>query len=198
MQKFFLVLSFFLIQSSIFSQSDDIEGKLKAQEEAMKDKSNVEEKDTLNTDYYKIFYLDGRIDTVDTTLSIYKDYKFRLQLFCHFLINILAILPWFYNNWIMILSGTYRAVFESATIEGDPSIFGFESIFWYFPYLINQFGSIIFLVGLSGLIFTFLSYIRSLKKHIVAIGGGGFDLNNSNYLIEKYILNLSQKKRPKI
>ena len=77
MQKFFLVLSFFLIQSSIFSQSDDIEGKLKAQEEAMKDKSNVEEKDTLNTDYYKIFYLDGRIDTVDTTLSIYKDYKFN-------------------------------------------------------------------------------------------------------------------------
>ena len=74
MQKFFLVLSFFLIQSSIFSQSDDIEGKLKAQEEAMKDKSNVEEKDTLNTDYYKIFYLDGRIDSVDTTLSIYKDY----------------------------------------------------------------------------------------------------------------------------
>ena len=77
MQKFFLVLSFFLIQSSIFSQSDDIEGKLKAQEGAMKDKSKVEEKDTLNTDYYKIFYLDGRIDTVDTTLSIYKDYKFN-------------------------------------------------------------------------------------------------------------------------
>ena len=77
MQKFFLVLSFFLIQSSIFSQSDDLEGKLKAQEEAMKDKSNVEEKDTLNTDYYKIFYLDGRIDTVDTTLNIYKDYKFN-------------------------------------------------------------------------------------------------------------------------
>ena len=77
MQKFFLVLSFFLIQTTIFSQSDDLEGKLKAQEEALKEKNKVEEKDTLNTDYYKIFYLDGRIDNVDTTLNIYKDYKFN-------------------------------------------------------------------------------------------------------------------------
>ena len=61
----------------MFSQSDDKEGKLKAREGAMKDKGKVEEKDTLNTDYYKIFYLDGRIDTVDTTLNIYKDYKFN-------------------------------------------------------------------------------------------------------------------------
>ena len=38
----------------------------------MKEKSKVEKKDTLNTDYYKIFYLDGRIDNVDTTLNIYK------------------------------------------------------------------------------------------------------------------------------
>ena len=57
MQKFFLVLSFFLIQTTIFSQSVDLEGKLKAQEEALKEKSKGEEKDTLNTDYYKIFYL---------------------------------------------------------------------------------------------------------------------------------------------
>ncbi len=77
MQKFFLVLSFFLIQTTIFSQSDDLEGKLKAQEEALKEKNKGEEKDTLNTDYYKIFYLDGRIDNVDTTLNIYKDYKFN-------------------------------------------------------------------------------------------------------------------------
>ena len=77
MQKFFLVLSFFLIHTSIFSQSDDLEGKLKAQEEALKEKSKGEEKDTLNSDYYKIFYLDGRIENVDTTLNIYKDYKFN-------------------------------------------------------------------------------------------------------------------------
>ena len=55
-------------------------------------------------------------------LSFKRDKKFRLQLLCLFLINFLAILPWFYHNWIMILSGTYRAVFESAAIEGDPSI----------------------------------------------------------------------------
>ena len=77
MQKFFLVLSFFLIQTNIFSQSVDLEAKLKAQEEALKEKSKEEEKNTLNADYYKIFFLDGRIDSVDTTLSIYKDYKFN-------------------------------------------------------------------------------------------------------------------------
>ena len=77
MQKFFLVLSFFLINTAIFSQSVDLEGKLKAQEEAMKENSKGKKKDTLNTDYYKIFYLDGRIENVDTTLNIYKDYKFN-------------------------------------------------------------------------------------------------------------------------
>jgi hypothetical protein len=77
MQKFFLVLSFFLIQTTIFSQSVEREGKIKAKEEAPKDKNKGEEKDTLNTDYYKIFYLDGRIDNIDTTLNIYKDYKFN-------------------------------------------------------------------------------------------------------------------------
>ena len=39
MQKFFLVLSFFLIHTNIFSQSVDLEAKLKAQEEALKEKS---------------------------------------------------------------------------------------------------------------------------------------------------------------
>ena len=77
MQKFFLVLSFFLVHTIIFSQSDDLEKKLKAQEEAMKEKNKGQEKDTLNTDYYKIVYLDGRIENVDTTLNIYKDYKFN-------------------------------------------------------------------------------------------------------------------------
>ena len=37
-----------------------------------------------------------------------------------------------------------------------------------------------------------------MKKHIIAIGGGGFSRNNSSYLIEKYILNLSEKDTPKI
>ncbi len=77
MQKFFLVLPFFLIHTIIFSQSDDLERKLKAQEEALKEESKEEKKDTLNTDYYKIYYLDGRIENIDTTLNIYKDYKFN-------------------------------------------------------------------------------------------------------------------------
>tara|TARA_Y100001968_G_scaffold285921_1_gene286242 strand:+ start:467 stop:2563 length:2097 start_codon:yes stop_codon:yes gene_type:complete len=96
-------------------------------------------------------------------LSFKRDNKFRLQLLCLTVFNILAILPWFYHNWIMILSGTYRAVFESAALEGDPSIFDFKSIFWYFPYLDNQFGSIILFFGFSGLVFIFLTYIRSFQ-----------------------------------
>ncbi len=110
-------------------------------------------------------------------LSFKRDKKFQLQFLCLVLINILAILPWFYHNWIMILSGTYRAVFESAAIEGDPSILGFKSIFWYFPYLENQFGSIIFFSGLSGTIFAFLSYIRSIRDHARL----GDILNKKNY-----------------
>ena len=97
-------------------------------------------------------------------LSFKRDKKFRLQFLCLVLISILSILPWFYHNWIMILSGTYRAVFESAAIEGDPSILGFKSIFWYFPYLDNQFGSIIFFSGLSGILLGFLTYIRSFRS----------------------------------
>ncbi len=37
-----------------------------------------------------------------------------------------------------------------------------------------------------------------MKKHIIAIGGGGFGRNNRSYLIEKYILDLSGKTTPKI
>ncbi len=97
-------------------------------------------------------------------LSFNRDKKFSLQFLCLFLINLLAVLPWFYHNWIMILSGTYRAVFESAAIEGDPSIFDFKSIFWYFPYLDNHFGSIIFFCGSSGILFAFLTYIRTFRS----------------------------------
>ena len=109
-------------------------------------------------------------------LSIKRDKKFRLQFLCLFLFSVLAVLPWFYHNWIMILSGTYRAVFESAAIEGDPSIFGFKSIFWYFPYLDNHFGSIILFTGLSGLIFAFLSFIRSSRVSLILVDL--FDKNN--------------------
>ena len=73
MQKFFLVLSFFLIHASLFSQSDDLEGKLKAQQELLEEKSRNSKKDTLTSNYYKINYIDGREEQVDTSLTIYKD-----------------------------------------------------------------------------------------------------------------------------
>ena len=110
-------------------------------------------------------------------LSFKKDKKFRLQFLCLFIINILSIFPWFYHNWIMILSGTYRAVFESASIEGDPSIFGFESIFWYFPYLDNQFGNIILFFGLSGIIFLFFSNLKNFKLRLTL----GRFINKNNF-----------------
>ena len=110
-------------------------------------------------------------------LSFRRDKKFRLQLLFILLFNLLSVLPWFYHNWIMILSGTYRAVFESAAIEGDPSILGFKSIFWYFPYLDNQFGSIVFFVGFSGLIFSFLTYLKSFKAPLIL----NDTLNEKNY-----------------
>ena len=99
-------------------------------------------------------------------LSFKRNYKFRLQFLCLFLFNLLAILPWFYHNWIMILSGTYRAIFESAKIEGDPSVFGLKSIFWYFPYLDNQFGGIILFLGFSGILYRVLIYVRSFKAPV--------------------------------
>ena len=78
MQKFFLVISFFLIPITLIAQTDDIEGKLKAQEEQKKIEEEANKKtDTLTTEYYKIYYTDGRIKTVDTSLSITKDYKFN-------------------------------------------------------------------------------------------------------------------------
>ena len=104
MQKFFLVLSFFLTHTIIFSQSRDLEGKEKPQQGVIKEETITKVKDTLanvsrdlegkekaqegatgegtkddilDASFYKIFYLDGRVETVDTSLTIYKDYKFN-------------------------------------------------------------------------------------------------------------------------
>tara|TARA_Y100001968_G_scaffold178965_1_gene163784 strand:+ start:3892 stop:5967 length:2076 start_codon:yes stop_codon:yes gene_type:complete len=97
-------------------------------------------------------------------LCFNRSIAFRLQFFFLSFISFIGVLPWFYHNWIMTLSGTYRAVFESAALEGDPSIFGIKSILWYFPFLNLQFGSIIFYVGISGILFGCLSYFRSLNQ----------------------------------
>ena len=57
MQKFFLVTTFFLIPITLIAQTDEIEGKLKAQEEQKKIEEEANKKtDSLTTEYYKIYY----------------------------------------------------------------------------------------------------------------------------------------------
>ena len=119
-------------------------------------------------------------------LSFKRDKNFRLQFLCLLLVSFFAILPWFYHNWIMILSGTYRAVFESAALEGDPSVLDFKSIFWYFPHLDNQFGSIIFFFGFSGILFSFLSCTRTFRASSIL---SSF-LNKNNYKWIWVLINL--------
>ena len=77
MQKFFLVISFFFTPIILFAQSEDLEGKLRAQEEQQKENNQKESKDSLNLNEYKIFYLDGSYETVDTSLTYNKYYKFN-------------------------------------------------------------------------------------------------------------------------
>ena len=75
MLKQFLVFIFFFGHFVLLSQSSDIDLKLKAQQQQEKESENT--KDTLTTDYYKIYFLDDKVETVDTSLNIYKDYKFN-------------------------------------------------------------------------------------------------------------------------
>jgi hypothetical protein len=78
MFKQFLVFIFFFAHIVLFGQSSDLEQKLNAQQEQEKlEKQSENKKDTLTTDYYKIYYVDGRVESVDTSLNIYKDYKFN-------------------------------------------------------------------------------------------------------------------------
>jgi hypothetical protein len=78
MFKQFLVFIFFFAHIILFGQTTDLDQKLKAQQEQEKlEKQSENKKDTLTTDYYKIYYLDGRVETVDTSLNIFKDYKFN-------------------------------------------------------------------------------------------------------------------------
>ena len=78
MFKQFLVFIFFFAHIVLFGQSSDLDQKLKAQQEQEKlEKQSENKKDILTTDYYKIYYLDGRVESVDTSLNIYKDYKFN-------------------------------------------------------------------------------------------------------------------------
>ena len=60
--------------------------------------------------------------------------------------------PWLRHNWITSLGGTNRAVFESAAREGDPGVFSLASWLWYPRLLPEQLGTVLLMVGLSGLL----------------------------------------------
>ena len=78
MFKQFLVFIFFFTHIILSGQTSDLDQKLKAQQEQEKlEKESENKKDSLTSDYYKIYYIDGKIESVDTTLNIYKDYKFN-------------------------------------------------------------------------------------------------------------------------
>ena len=77
MQNFFLVLAFFLVPIIVFAQSDENNQKVKAEGRELKAKPKEEKKDSITIKDYKIFYEDGTLKNIDTTLSIYKDYKFN-------------------------------------------------------------------------------------------------------------------------
>ena len=69
--------------------------------------------------------------------------------------------PWLRHNWITSLGGTNRAVFESAAREGDPGVLSLESWFWYWRLLPEQLGSVLLVIGLSGLVLWWVQRQRS-------------------------------------
>ena len=77
MQNFFLVLAFFLLPISLIAQSEEDNQKLKNKEKELKVKPKEEKKDSITIKDYKIFYEDGTSISIDTTLSISKDYQFN-------------------------------------------------------------------------------------------------------------------------
>lgn len=78
MFKQFLVLIFFLVNLNSIAQTSRADDKIldKIEKEKSGKPSNVKN-DTITGKDYKIYYLNGRTESIDTTLSIYKDYKFN-------------------------------------------------------------------------------------------------------------------------
>ena len=79
MNRFFLVLIFFSFPLIIFSQQEmtdeeTLRGKEQLKEETEK---KAEKKDSIPITDYKYFFSNGIEKSVDTTLTIYKDYKFN-------------------------------------------------------------------------------------------------------------------------
>ena len=68
------------------------------------------------------------------------------------LLGLTLIGPWLRHNWITSLGGTNRAVFESAAREGDPGWRSLEGWLWYPKLLPEQLGTVVLMVGISGLL----------------------------------------------
>ncbi|MFM7653190.1 MAG: glycosyltransferase family 39 protein, partial [Vulcanococcus sp.] len=75
----------------------------------------------------------------------------RLWLLLALAVALAWILPWLHHNWITTLGGTNRAVFESASAEGDPGVLSAAGLSWYALRLPGQLGLIGSLGGVLGL-----------------------------------------------
>ncbi len=74
----------------------------------------------------------------------------RLQALVALLLVLGLLLPWLHHNWITTLSGTNRAVIESAAAEGDPPPLSLASLLWYPRLWPQQLGLPILVPGLAG------------------------------------------------
>ncbi len=74
----------------------------------------------------------------------------RAQLLLAIALVIGACLPWLRHNWITTISGTNRAVVESAATEGDPAPLSLASLVWYLRLCPRQIGLPILLPALAG------------------------------------------------
>ncbi len=79
----------------------------------------------------------------------------------------MAILPWLKHNWITFIGGTNRAVIESASIEGDPSLLTLDNWTWYPKILPDQIGITILIFGLSGIILWVFLLLRGRKNSFI-------------------------------
>ncbi len=96
-----------------------------------------------------------------TIRAISHTRKSQWQLMVGVSVVIVGVWPWLSHNWITTLSGTNRAVIESASKEGDPSLLTLENWIWYPRLLVDQLGPILLFVGLTGGILWILMEFQS-------------------------------------
>ncbi len=117
------------------------------------------------------------------TLSNHKK-ESKLQSLTAICIILSGIMPWLHHNWITTLSGTNRAVIESAAKEGDPSLFTIENWTWYPKLLPEQIGSLLLIIGISGC----LLWIASRKQNHQKVNSTIDNYSAWKWLIVTFIL----------